>query len=325
MSIRFRLLFPIMALVLAGCDVDMLPHQFWDAETKTGDLARFLGVQQADAVATGSPVLGEAGALGATGRPSVSLRVIRTGRSTPSVGGTVVSTTGHESSTFPTDDGAVNAVSVDAGVSVWRGFRAGRMRVAGITLLGGLSTLPGFGESDLDIRGGGGLVVAFGTRLGIMEETDRHPGISVTTTWRKLPQFSLGPQPMPTDDGGTMSISLSDVSGQVVQSRLAASKTFGRFGVIAGIGRDHYSAHGDLELRLTSPGNQGVELAERSSSVDRTVLFAGATWRVGRTIIGAEVGRTGGIDSQESPVNNRFEGRSDWSRTYLSVGARLGP
>lgn len=325
MSIRFRLFRPIMALVLAGCDVDMLPRQFWDAEMKAGDLARFLGAQQADAVATGSPLLGEAGTPGATGRPAVSLRVVRTGRSTPSVGGTVVSTTGHESSTFPTAGGAVNAVSVDAGVSVWRGFRAGRTRVAGITLLGGLSTLPGFGESDLDIRGGEGLVVAFGTRLGIMEENDRHPAISVTTTWRKLPKFSFDSPPMATNDGGTMSISMEDVSGQVVQSRFALSKAFGSFGAIAGIGRDHHSADGDLELRLSGPGEQGVELAARSSSVDRTVLFAGVTWRVGRTVIGAEVGRTGGINSQESPINNRFEGRSDWSRNYLSVGARIGP
>ncbi len=310
----------LAAALLAGCDI---PGAYWDGQRKMEEIAGFLGTQQGDAVAAGSPLFGKAGTLGSTGRTSFSLRAVRAGRNTPSVSGTTVSTTGTKSATFSTSDGAVTAVTADAGVSLWRGFGAGRTHAAGITLLGGMSLHPGFGESDIEIDGGDGLAVALGIRLGILEETGSIPGIAITTTWRGLPGFSLRAPPLPTDDGGTMVMKLDEVNGHLIQSRIAVSKEFGKLGLILGYGADSYTASGYLDLRITDSPHQGSEFEGQTIMYDRTALFAGATWRLAGVTFGAEVGRLGALRS--GFPWNRFGGRSDWSRTYLSLGTRIEP
>jgi hypothetical protein len=321
MRTRSLILFLPVMLGLAGCE-PFIPTEFLDATRKTEGLAQFLAVQRSDQMTSGSVVLGEAGSLGRSGRVSVGLRATLVDGGTPSTAGTTVSVNGEQPNTFATESNGALAIAADAGVAIWRGLHVGETYVLGVTAVGSLTLLPAAETSDIDLDGGDGLSVGGGIRLGILEEGSRTPGLAFTGMVRNLPAMSLQTEPLPTDDNGTMILRMNGLTGTVGQWRLAASKQFGRFGVIAGGGEDVYEGHGDLEFERVGDPSAPFEAIDRTITFSRSTMFVGGSYRVGRWTLGAEIGRLGGDAATD--VTPEFAGQGDWSKTYLSVGLRVG-
>lgn len=310
-----------LTLLLGGCE-PFIPTEFLDGARKSEALAHFLAVQRSDQMSSGSVTLGEAGSLGRSGRVSIGARATVVDRGTPSVAGTTVSTDGEAPNTFATETSGSLAFSLDAAMSLWRGFSAGETHVLGITLLGSLALLPAAESSDFTVTGGDGMAVGGGFRLGVIEEGPRTPGLAFTTMIRNLPSLSLLTPPLPTDDGDTMTLAMERLAGTVVQWRFAASKQLGNIGIIAGGGADSYEGHGDLVMERSGTPSGPFEAPDRFVGFSRTLMFVGGSYRIGSWTLGAELGRLAGDAASE--VGSQFAGQGDWSKTYLSVGVRVG-
>lgn len=308
-------------LCLGACGYDFIPTEFLDGARKSGALATFLSMQQNDALTSGSVTLGEAGSLGRAGKLTIGARATLVNRGAPSTSGTTVSTAGEMAHSFATTNHSAVVISVDAAGTLWRGIRAGETHILGVTGLLSAGLLPALDASDLEISGGDGLVVSGGVRLGIVEETRNSPAIGFTTMFRSVPSMDVRTEPLPTTDGGTMSLTMNDITGSVTQWRAAASKHFGSIGLIAGVGGDDFEGRGDLVLQRESP--ESSTPGEYGFNFHRTLLFAGASYQVGHWQIGAEIGRLSG--EKDAFDVQRFGAQGDGSKMFLSAGARYGP
>ena len=313
----------VLLLVLSGCDNSAICYdRLIDACRKAEDLTAFVGEQAAGSLASGNAIIGESGILQATGKMSVSLRAHGVARSAPQLQGTMLRTDGvATSSAFRTEDAGAMSMSADFAVGGLRGFRAGETRIGGIDLLGNLTMVPGFHSNGLRVTSKG-LGYGLGVRVGVVAETRVLPAISLSVMGRALPTFSAQTTQLNTDAGGTMSISLTDISVSGHTLRLAGSKQFGRYGITSGFGRSSY--HTSSGYRVASPdGSEDTGVNFTDAYVTRNDVFAGASLTLGPARIGAEVGRTLGAGG---PVmfNTFGDGTTSGRRTYATLGVRFG-
>ena len=106
-----------------------------------------------------------------------------------------------------------------------------------------------------------------------------------------------------------------------MQWRLAASKQFGKLGIMVGGGEDVYEGHSTLVMQRSSTPNTPFEAIDSPLDFSRTTMFVGGSYRLGGVTLGAEVGRLSG--DAATNVLPTFEGQGDWSKTYVSVGVRV--
>jgi len=285
---KARLIAPAaLTLGLAACEGAIAPFcggNMIDACSKARDLAAVMSTQLADeAVAEGNAIVAESGALHNEGRLEMSFRANVMGRNSPSVGNVTVrsdSTIG--ASSFGVDAGAAASVAGEFALRVSRGTRVGDTRIAGLDLLGGLRLTPHMDGGSIHTDGGM-LGYSYGARLGILQETDRLPAVSLTGMVRVLPTFSLSTERLPTEGGETVSLSLSNAKIQTTGLRLAASKQLGRFGLSGGIGRESY--YTTVDFYAESAGSESTDF-----TANRNTAFIGGSLGVGATTVGVELG-----------------------------------
>src|SRR5262245_45764921 len=156
-----------------------------------------------------------------------------------------------------------------------------------------------------------------------MEETHTLPGVSLSASFRSLPNFELtSDQPVRLADGETARMSIERLQVFTRSMRLAASKRIGRLALTGGLGRDWYSIDGEYRVVSTDGvDDSGEETA--GHEVIRNSAFASASFALGKSIsIGAEAGRL--FASDPATTYNTFSaGSSGQSRSFVTVGLRL--
>ena len=280
-----------------------------------------MGVQIADDYIGGSPVLGDASTMGATGKGAFSFRLTGMERHDVRVSGQTVrtdSTVPPSASTFRSDATVATAISIDGVAGAWGGWPVGSIRMGGIDLLGSIVIAPNVHHGDFHVRG---TPVMFGTgiRIGITEETRSLPAMSLTGVMRYGFEFSGSLASMPTDSGQSVGIDLSHGDLSSLEYRFAASKTTGKFGVSGGIGHSVVYVATDYAV---DGGTLGRGFENTSFNFTRTVAFVGATYTRDKLTYGAELRRVMGGDLP-AMVNTFGEGGAMAARNYLSLGVRV--
>jgi len=317
---KARLVAPAaLTLAIAACEGGVLPFcggDMIDACSKAHDLAAVMSTQLADeAVAEGNAIVAESGALHDEGRFEMSFRANVMSRNNPSVDNVTVRTDATiGASSFGVDAGAAASVAGEFALRVSRGTRVGDTRVAGLDLLGGLRLTPHMDGGSIHTDGGM-LGYSYGARLGLLQETDRLPAVSLTGMVRTLPKFSLNTERLPVEGGETVALSLSNARIQTTGLRLAVSKRLGRFGVSGGVGRESYYTTADLYAE--SAGSESTDF-----TATRNTAFIGGSLGIGTTTVGMELGSVFGGDVP-SMTNSFGNGSPTAARTFVSLGVRL--
>jgi hypothetical protein len=216
---------------------------------------------------------------------------------------------------LPAKTQIVGLPTADAALGIFRGVPVGLTNVGGIDLLVSATYVPSIGDAgdDIQIKPQRNLQLGWGARIGLLQESLLVPGVSFTYLKRDLPTTDL------TGSGAGVGIDIADAKVKTSAFRLVASKNLVMFGLAAGVGQDRYH-----ETALVT-GTTGTFVSPQvafDQKLTRTNYFLDASLNLPIFKLIGEVGQvTGGtVDT----YNEFTTGRADKSRTYGSVGFRLG-
>lgn len=294
-----------------------------DACQKAVDLFNYLTPQLGSAMAGGNATLGQAGALGGTGRFTVLFRVTALRGALPDAedastsGGPALSP-----DTYQTEEMPLPLPSIDAAVGLFGGLPVGLTTVLGVDVLGSVYYLPSHDDEEIGIETpDGSFKFGYGARVGIVGETDMLPGVSVTWMRRELPRISIVSTPSDIDE-----ISLANFDSRATSWRIVAGKKLGFLGLSAGYGKDSYESSADLAWHVQQ-GNidesQG-NFAFDGGSVGATSMFANLLFNLKVVKLVGEIGQVTVDDRTSADFFNQFEEEPDASRLYASIGFRIG-
>jgi hypothetical protein len=291
-----------------------------DACQMSLDVFDLMAPQLGLALTGGNATLGQGGNLGGPGHFSIGLRGNVFSGEIPRVNDFPTSSpTGRVQRTganaLPAKTQIVGLPTADAALGIFRGVPLGLTNVGGIDLLVSATYVPSIGDAgdDIQIKPERSLQLGYGARVGLLQESLLVPGVSFTYLKRDLPTTSM------TGSGSGVGIDITDAKVKTSAIRLVASKSLVMFGLAAGVGQDRYS-----ESALVS-GTTGTFVSPQvafDEKMTRTNYFLDASLNLPVFKLIGEVGQvTGGtVDT----YNEFTTGRADKSRTYGSVGFRLG-
>jgi len=295
-------------------------RQTQDACQMALDVFDLMAPQLGLALTGGNATLGQGGNLGGPGHFSIGLRGNVFNGDLPQVNDfPTASPTGRlqrtGSSALPAKRQILGLPTADLALGIFRGVPLGLTNVGGIDLLLSATYLPSIGDAgdDIQIKPKRNLQLGFGARIGLLQESLLVPGVSFTFLKRDLPTTSL------TGSGNGVGIDITDAKVKTSAFRLVASKSLLMFGLAAGIGQDRYS-----ESALVS-GTAGTFVSPQvafDQKLTRTNYFLDASLNLPIFKLIGEVGQVSGgtVDT----YNEFTSGRADKSRTYGSLGFRLG-
>ena len=284
------------------------------------DVFDLMAPQLGLALTGGNATLGQGGNLGGPGHFSIGLRGNVFSGDLPRVNDFPnASTTGRVQRTgaqaLPAKTQIVGLPTADAALGIFRGVPLGLTNVGGIDLLVSATYVPSIGDvgDDIQIKPERNLQLGWGARIGLLQESLLVPGVSFTYLKRDLPTTTM------TGSGSGVGIDIADAKVKTSAIRLVASKNLVMFGLAAGVGQDRYS-----ESALVS-GTTGTFVSPQvafDQKLTRTNYFLDASLNLPIFKLIGEVGQvTGGtVDT----YNEFTTGRADKSRTYGSLGFRLG-
>jgi hypothetical protein len=293
------------------------PGTSQDACQMAVDVYQLMSPQLGLALAGGNATLGSGSTLGGPGHFSIGLRANFFQGDLPDVETfPTPNVTGRVLRTLPTTSQLVGLVTADAAVGIFRGVPLPLTNIGGIDLLLSASYVPTFGSasSNLQIRPDRNLLLGYGVRIGLLQESIVVPGVSFTFLKRDLPTTTmLGTSP-------ALDVSVRDAKVKTSAYRIVASKNLLLFGLAGGIGQDRYSDEANVQGTANVAGGTS-EVIAMSQDLTRTNYFVDLSLNFPLFKIIAELGQvTGGtVDTY-----NEFEaGRADDARTYGSVGFRI--
>jgi hypothetical protein len=284
------------------------------------DVFHLMAPQLGLALTGGNATLGQGGNLGGPGHFSIGLRgnVFSgdlpqvTDFPTPSISGRQQRT---GASALPGKTQIVGLPTADAALGIFRGVPVGLTSVGGIDLLVSATYIPSIGDAgdDIQIEPDRNLQLGYGVRVGLLQESLLVPGVSFTYLKRDLPTTSL------TGNASNFSIDIADAKVKTSAIRVVASKSLVMFGIAAGVGQDRYSESASVRATSNGVSSSVVPFDEK---LTRTNYFLDLSLNLPVFKLIGEVGQvTGGtVDT----YNEFTTGRADKSRTYGSVGFRIG-
>jgi hypothetical protein len=296
-----------------------------DACQMAVDVFQVMAPQLGLALAGGNATLGRGSALGGPGHFSIGLRGnVFNGDlpdvqnfPSPSVNGRTQRT---GANALPANKQIVGLPTADAAIGIFGGVPLGLTNVGGIDLLVSATYVPSIGDAadDIQIKPDRNLQLGYGVRIGLLQESLVVPGVSFTYLKRDLPKTSI------FGTSSNVDVNITDASVKTSAYRVVASKTLLLFGVAAGVGQDKYdqSANVKATVKNTPLGPQTSDVVALGQNITRTNYFLDLSLNLPVFKIIGEVGQvTGGtIDT----YNAFASGRADKSRTYGSVGFRIG-
>ena len=294
-----------------------------DACQKALDLLNYMTPQLGTLIAGGNATIGQGGTLGGLGHFAVSVRGNVMRASLPDIDGGGVSYGDAQRTNYVTDDQWAALPVVDAAFGLFKGIPLPLTNVLGVDVLLNVAFLPELQRDPLYLATpNGSFKIGYGARVGVLQESIIVPGISLTYMKRELPRASL----IASWEGGALSSAdtarLENFAIGATSWRLVASKTLLSFAIAAGIGQDRYEASAAASYVVNDPlVRYAGGPINYAFDVTRRNLFLDLTLNVGLLKL---VGTVGNVSGGEIPTYNSFETEADASRTYGSLGVRIG-
>jgi hypothetical protein len=295
-------------------------RQTQDACQMALDVFDLMAPQLGLALTGGNATLGQGGNLGGPGHFSIGLRGNVFNGDLPQVNDFPTSSpTGRVQRTgtnaLPAKRQIVGLPTADAALGIFRGIPLGLTNVGGIDLLLSATYVPNIGDvgDDIQVKPDRNWQFGYGARVGLLQESLVVPGVSFTYLKRDFPTTTI------TGSGSGVGIDVTDAKVETTAFRVVASKSLLLVGLAAGVGQDRYT-----ESALVS-GTAGTFVSPQvtfDQKMTRTNYFLDVSLNLPVFKLIGEVGQVSG-----GPVDtyNEFStGRADKSRTYGSVGFRLG-
>ena len=276
---------------------------------RVAEAVRILGARTTIALDGGNPVPGTASTLGMRleSRPHITIaaRITAVPVELPGLG----------SAADPGElDFTAAALALHAGVGLFGGFTLG-------------PTIGGFGSVDLlaglahlrlpaaDEFFGRLTSWSAGARLGLLRESFTAPGVSVSALYRVTGAFGFGDPALGDQDAW---FRIEDLSGWSV--RATASKRLLGIGVTAGAGRDYYDAEALGRVRDPGAPTGTLQLSDAALQVQRSTLFANASFTL---MILHGVAELGWQQGGKSPAGLTTTDRLEQAGMYGSLAVRL--
>ena len=213
-----------------------------------------------------------------------------------------------------TENAMLPMPSVDVALGVFKGIPLGVSNVGGVDLLASATYLPKIDRPEITITPDKSLSIGYGLRVGLLQESLVAPGIGFSILARSLPVTSL------STSSGTNSFAINKLDVSSTAWRLTISKSLLLFGVAAGYGQDTYKTSVGGITATFGGSSIGVP-AIPETELKRTNMFAD----VSMNLFVLKIVASGGIvKGGEVLTYNSFDNPADKSRTYGSVGVRIG-
>jgi hypothetical protein len=301
-----------------------------DACQQAYDVYQFMAPQLGLAIVGGNATLGQASTLGGLGHISVGVRGNAFKGDLPDIGNFTQRSGGATPAvTLPTKNQFVGLPAADVAIGVFGGLPLALTNVGGVDLLVSATYVPTITQDNVTITPKQNLQLGFGARVGLLSESILVPGVSLTYLKRDLPTTTIAGTASYTSVATgptTATFAITDAKVNTSAWRLVASKSLIFFGVAAGVGQDKYENEATIgatvQGTLPAPFSTSLSVPSTKQSLTRTNYFFDASMNLLLLKLTAEVGQVSG-----GTVNtyNAFQaGRADASRTYFSLGARLG-
>jgi hypothetical protein len=295
-----------------------------DACQMAADVFQMMAPQLGLALAGGNATLGRGSALGGPGHFSIGIRGNVFNGDLPQVQNfPTPGLTGAQSRTLPGKSQVLGLPTADAAIGLFGGVPLALTNVGGIDLLLSATYIPSYGDasSEVQVKPSKNLQLGYGVRVGLLQESLVVPGVSFTYLKRDLPKTTiLGTSP-------NIDVNITDASVKTSAYRIVASKSLLLFGVAAGVGQDKYDESANVQATGHSPISSipisfTSAVTPLAQKLTRTNYFLDLSFNLPVIKIIGEVGQVSGgtIDT----FNTFSTGRADKSRTYGSLGIRLG-
>jgi hypothetical protein len=294
-----------------------------DACQMAVDVFQFMAPQLGLALAGGNATLGAGSTLGGLGHFSIGVRANVFNGDLPQISS--FPTPGSNGSTqrvLPSKSQILGLPTADAAIGIFGGIPLGLSNIGGIDLLVSASYVPNFGDSTTDVllKPDQNLQIGYGVRVGLLSESIVVPGVSLTYIKRDLPNTSL------SGKSTNLDVLITNAKVETSAWRLTASKSFLLFGLVVGAGQDKYVQGASIQAtsRGTAAGTQTSDVITLSQDLTRTNVFADLSLNLPLFKIVGEVGNSTGSSGSVTTFNTFSSGAADKSRSYGSVGLRIG-
>ncbi|MEO8562613.1 MAG: hypothetical protein ABI601_11090 [bacterium] len=295
-----------------------------DACQMAVDVFQVMAPQLGLALAGGNATLGRGSALGGPGHFSIGVRGNVFNGDLPQVQDfPSPSTGGRQARALPAKGQILGLPTADAAIGIFGGVPLALSNVGGIDLLLSATYVPSYGDasSDVQVKPKQNWQVGYGVRIGLLQESLIVPGVSFTYLKRDLPKTSI------FGTSSNIDVNITDASVKTSAYRIVASKSLLLFGVAAGVGQDKYDETANVQATARAtingiPGSFTSAIVPLSQNLTRTNYFLDLSFNLPVFKIIGEVGQVSGgtVDT----YNTFSTGRADKSRTYGSLGIRLG-
>jgi hypothetical protein len=295
-------------------------RQTQDACQMALDVFDLMAPQLGLALTGGNATLGQGGNLGGPGHFSIGLRGNVFSGDIPQVNDFPTSSpTGRVQRTgtnaLPAKKQIVGLPTADAALGIFRGVPLGLTSVGGIDLLVSATYVPNIGDAgdEIQVKPDRNWQFGYGARIGLLQESLVVPGVSFTYLKRDFPTTTI------TGSGSGVGIDVTDAKIKTSAFRVVASKSLVLLGLAAGVGQDRYSESALVSGTANTFVSPQVAFDQK---LTRTNYFLDVSLNLPIFKLIGEVGQVSGgtVDT----YNEFSTGRADKSRTYGSVGFRLG-
>jgi hypothetical protein len=303
-----------------------------DACLQAVDMFNLMAPQLGLALVGGNATLGQGGTLGGLGHFAISIRGNVFKGDLPEVDKFPLPRNSQtlSSQVLPSKKQYLGLPVLDAAIGVFKGIPLGLTNVGGVDLLVSATYVPKIGSSgdDFQVVPNSSTKFGFGARLGLLQESLVVPGISATYFKRDVPTTTI------IGTSTNLDIKIQDADIKTTAWRIVANKNFIIFGLAAGFGQDKYqqgtSVSGTVKNVSTTisgvtvnTGNQPFGPIVLQQDVTRTNMFADLSVNLFLFKLVGEVGQASG-GTFPAASNTFSSGKMDDSRTYASVGLRIG-
>lgn len=217
---------------------------------------------------------------------------------------------------YATTDQVIGLPAVDFSLGLTKGFSLGVTRIGGIDFVGGATYVPEVTEEDFTVEApDGSLSIAYGLRVGLLEQSALIPGVAFSWMKRDMPTLNLSSA---TEDGDELSI--DNLAIKSSSWRLSAQKNLLLFQLGVGIGQDTYDFNADVSASVNELGGPYTGSFNAAQEMKRNTMYGTLGVNLLLVKIVAEVGQVSGGDA---PTFHTYDTAADASRLYGTLGVRI--
>lgn len=304
---------PTLAAAQQACGAGSAPEAA-DACATGADFLRYMAPQLGTSLVGGSHTLGIGTNLGGFPHFAIALRANAVMGSLPNIDNLGVGPA--SSRNYEVKDQYLGLPTVDFALGITKGFNLGVTRIGGIDLIGGATYVPEVTEDDFSVAApDGSLSLAYGARVGLLQQSALIPGVSFSWMKRDMPTLNLSTT---TDDGDNLSI--NNLAIKSTSWRLSAQKNFLLFQFGAGFGKDNYDFNADVSATVDDAGTPRNGSFNAAQAMDRTTMYGSLGINLLLVKVVAEVGQVSGGNA---PTYHTYDTAADAKRMYATAGIRI--